>query len=120
MALIYPTLSGLLVRMAASLQRLRSFRRPLTISVFMNPMGQRYGMERADGKRFRGMWSKARHFWHVFGVLSTFHDQRTVLINKGASRFCGQTNMKLMGTALFRRYEKCAIVRICAQSSHLS
>ena len=72
MALIYPTLSGLLVRMAASLQRLRSFRRPLTISVFMNPMGQRYGMERADGKRFRGMWSKARHFWHVFGVLSTF------------------------------------------------
>ena len=73
MALIYPTLSGLLVRMAASLQRLRSFRRPLTISVFINPMGQRYGMECADGKRFRGMWSKARHFWHVFGVLSTFH-----------------------------------------------
>ena len=23
--------------------------------------------------QFRGMWSKARHFWHVFGVLSTFH-----------------------------------------------
>ncbi|MDU7608974.1 hypothetical protein, partial [Bifidobacterium bifidum] len=60
----------------------------------------------------------------IFGMSSARYPhsmyQRTVLIKKGASRFCGQTNMKLMGTALFRRYEKCAIVRICAQSSHLS
>ena len=51
----------------------------------------------------------------IFGMSSACYPhsmyQRTVLIKKGASRFCGQTNMKLMGTALFRRYVKCAIVR---------